>query len=149
MKLKPLRAAVLAALIPAFAAGCVDSIASQPTPATPAPVTQSARPGPDFTRLVEQAGPAVVNISVTEKPKAQEQSMDPDDPVFQFFRHFDIPLPKQPVRHARVKSSSEISRMPARSQVPTLNTTSSGGPSSESTRANVDLTWSVTVASHA
>ena len=99
MKLKPLRAAVLAALIPAFAAGCVDSIASQPTPATPAPVTQSARPGPDFTRLVEQAGPAVVNISVTEKPKAQEQSMDPDDPMFQFFRHFDIPLPKQPVRH--------------------------------------------------
>ena len=96
MKLKPLRAAVLAALIPAFAAGCVDSIASQPTAA---PVTQSARPGPDFTRLVEQAGPAVVNISVTEKPKAQEQSMDPDDPMFQFFRHFDVPLPKQPVRH--------------------------------------------------
>ena len=73
-KLKPLRAAVLAALVPAFMAGCNASAAApsavpgQAASAQSAPAIQHGRYAvPDFSQLAEQAGPAVVNISVTEK----------------------------------------------------------------------------------
>ena len=96
-----LRAAVLAALIPAFA-GCTASTAA--TPATAPVATQSAavaRGVPDFTQLVKQAGPAVVNISVTKEAQVSQQSLpsDEDDPMYQFFKRFAVPMPKQaPVR---------------------------------------------------
>src|SRR5690349_5344149 len=103
MKLRSpiLRAAVLAALVPAFAAGCGTSTAA-PAPASsaaagasaPAAATQnSAHGAPDFTQLVKQAGPAVVNISVTKDVQASEQEMpsDDDDPMSQFFRRFGVP----------------------------------------------------------
>jgi serine protease Do len=103
---RTLRAAVLAALIPAFAAGCTASTAATPTAAgatAPAAVTQSAaaRGVPDFTQLVKQAGPAVVNISVTKEAQATQQSLpfDEDDPMSEFFKRFAVPVPKQaPVR---------------------------------------------------
>jgi serine protease Do len=99
-----LRAAVLAALIPAFA-GCTASTAATPAAGATAPVaTQSAavaRGVPDFTQLVKQAGPAVVNISVTKEAQVSQQSLplDEDDPMYQFFKRFAVPMPKQaPVR---------------------------------------------------
>jgi serine protease Do len=50
---------------------------------------------PDFSKLVEQNGPAVVNISVVGNTKTSAQVPDfgfsPDDPMFEFFRHFQIP----------------------------------------------------------
>jgi serine protease Do len=99
MKLKPLRAAVLAALLPAFVAGCTNSNAAQPVAQVPVAAQSARLPGPDFTHLVEQAGPAVVNISVTQKPQAQAQSFDKDDPMYEFFRRFNVPVPKEPARH--------------------------------------------------
>jgi serine protease Do len=100
MKPKTLRAAVFAALIPAFLAGCSASTAatqagtgaSAPAVAAAAPVTAGA---PDFTHLVVQSGPAVVNISVTKDAKAQAVPFDENDPMFQFFKHFGVPMPKQ------------------------------------------------------
>jgi serine protease Do len=66
MKMNLMRAAVAAALVPAFVAGCSPAISS--AQAAPAPTQAAARlPGPDFSQLAEQAGPAVVNISVTAK----------------------------------------------------------------------------------
>jgi serine protease Do len=66
--------------------------------------TASARPTmtsalPDFTGIVAQNGPAVVNISVTGKTEKTgfspgNQNMDPNDPFFQFFRQFRIPMPR-------------------------------------------------------
>jgi serine protease Do len=66
-------------------------------------VTASAQPAtvatlPDFTGIVAQNGPAVVNISVTGKSEKTGfgpgmQGMDPNDPFFQFFRQFRIPVP--------------------------------------------------------
>ncbi|MFZ5528835.1 MAG: DegQ family serine endoprotease [Pseudomonadota bacterium] len=55
---------------------------------TPATVTL-----PDFSRITEQRGPGVVNISVTGTVKTSGNGspfpgMDPDDPVFQFFKRF-------------------------------------------------------------
>lgn len=46
----------------------------------------------DFSGIVDQYGPAVVNISVTGKAQRAEPAfpqLDPDDPFFQFFRQFD------------------------------------------------------------
>jgi len=58
------------------------------TPAQPVAVASPA----DFSGIVQQYGPAVVNISVTaraQRTSAQvPQGMDPDDPLFQFFKRF-------------------------------------------------------------
>jgi serine protease Do len=54
---------------------------------------------PDFSTLVEQYGPAVVNISVTHEPRQQtgadapQFGMSPEDPFYEFFRRFQIPQP--------------------------------------------------------
>jgi serine protease Do len=60
------------------------------------PVSQATGPLPDFSSLVEQYGPAVVNISTTQKVSAQERQsgMDPTDPLYEFFRRFNIPIPE-------------------------------------------------------
>ena len=113
LEMKPLRLAVLAALLPAFVAGCNASAAPLPQNVAAAPATAPAapqatsaagvRPGPDFSALVEQEGPAVVNISVTEKAVAADEDQlpfDKDDPMYQFFRHFQGQAPRQaPPRH--------------------------------------------------
>ena len=100
MRMHTMRAAVLAALIPAFVAGCSTST-SAATPAAaaitlPTPVTPGA---PDFSQLAARAGPAVVNISVTTEAAAQAAPFDPHDPMFQFFRHFGVPAPRQAPMH--------------------------------------------------
>jgi serine protease Do len=65
-------------------------------PATP----QMARALPDFSTLVDTYGPAVVNISVTQIQKTsasgpQMRGLDPNDPFYEFFRRFQIPMPDQ------------------------------------------------------
>ncbi|MBW6932443.1 S1C family serine protease, partial [Salmonella enterica subsp. enterica serovar Weltevreden] len=54
----------------------------------------------DFSGIVDRYGPAVVNISVTaraQRTAAQmPPGMDPDDPMFQFFKRFGIPFPYGP-----------------------------------------------------
>ncbi|HQT80894.1 MAG: protease Do [Ferrovum sp. 37-45-19] len=52
---------------------------------------------PDFTGLVEKLSPAVVNISTTTKARAMGKNdmngnIDPNDPMYQFFRRFGIPM---------------------------------------------------------
>ena len=100
MKTTVLRAAVLAAVLPAFAAGCAPSAAAPTSQVAAAPGTARLAV-PDFTRLVEQAGAAVVNISVTQKarPAAQALPFDKDDPFYEFFRRFQLPAPNQAPRH--------------------------------------------------
>ncbi len=67
----------------------------------PAITASAARPLvalPDFAGLVEQYGPAVVNISVTQNVKTAyngARQLDPNDPFFEFFRHFGLPAPEQ------------------------------------------------------
>ncbi len=97
MKTKILHAAVIAAFVPALLTGCADSRAAAPAAAPVAQQQSSVNAGrPDFTQLVQQEGPAVVNISVTEKasPTANAPA-DPDDPMYQFFKRFGVPMPKQ------------------------------------------------------
>ena len=53
---------------------------------------------PDFTTLVQQNGPAVVNISVVHDAEAAAPAADfglsPDDPMYEFFRRFQVPQPQ-------------------------------------------------------
>jgi|KBSMisStandDraft_5_1062788.scaffolds.fasta_scaffold30499_4 serine protease Do len=69
-------------------------------PSSPQPVgTLNGRALPDFATLVEQVGPAVVNVQVLEKAhKVRNNSSDDsgaDDPFQEFFRRFGIPAPDQ------------------------------------------------------
>jgi len=70
--------------------------AAQTPASAPSPV--AARALPDFSALVEQYGPAVVNISTTAKVHAQAQDLqipgEPGDPFYEFFRRFQNPAPQ-------------------------------------------------------
>ena len=77
------------AAVPAVAAA-----ASAATPAA-APVVQGL---PDFTALVSQFGPAVVNVDVVSRQRETRgwqgpPGMSPNDPFSDFFRRFGIPAP--------------------------------------------------------
>jgi serine protease Do len=58
---------------------------------------------PDFESIAAQEGPAVVNISVSGTVKTGFSGfqglpqMDPNDPFYQFFRHFQVPAPQNSV----------------------------------------------------
>ncbi|WP_343583225.1 DegQ family serine endoprotease [Herbaspirillum sp.] len=63
-----------------------------------APVVATAT---DFSGIVQRAGPAVVNISVTGKARKMaddSEDADPDDPFSQFFKRFgpQLQMPRQP-----------------------------------------------------
>jgi serine protease Do len=84
--------------------------AAVPTAATPVAESAPAVRGlPDFSTLVERAGPAVVNVEVVQS--GQQTSgpggIAPEDPLNDFFRRFGIPqpdfrggAPQQPLRGA-------------------------------------------------
>ncbi|MEY2621612.1 MAG: hypothetical protein RIT26_1432, partial [Pseudomonadota bacterium] len=58
-----------------------------------------ARNLPDFTDLVEQVGPSVVNIRTTEKVQrsAEAEAQGPDDEMQELLRRFfGIPMPGGP-----------------------------------------------------
>ena len=57
--------------------------------AQPAPVVTGL---PDFSGLVEQVGPSVVNIRTLERQGA-ESGDGPDDQMLEFYRRFGIPVP--------------------------------------------------------
>ncbi|HWA11453.1 MAG TPA: DegQ family serine endoprotease [Burkholderiales bacterium] len=82
--------------------------ATQNSVAAPAAVQQL----PNFTQIVEQNGPAVVNVSVTRRPQAGPQAQVPgmpeDDPLNQFFRRFGPPQPQGEPPVARGQGSGFI-----------------------------------------
>ena len=57
------------------------------------PVWAQSRALPDFTDLVDQVGPAVVNIRTLEKTKAPSSSGSNEEQMLEFFRRFGIPVP--------------------------------------------------------
>jgi serine protease Do len=76
------------------------AVATQAQNAAPTPVptvgTLNGRALPDFAALVEQVGPAVVNIQVVEKAQKARNSAsgESDDPFQEFFRRFGVPQPE-------------------------------------------------------
>ena len=69
------------------------SLAEQPAPRSAVP---GARALPDFSALVEQYGPTVVNISTTAKVRTRSEQfqVEPGDPFYEFFHRFQIPMPQ-------------------------------------------------------
>ncbi len=66
------------------------------------PVWAQARALPDFTDLVDQVGPAVVNIRTLEKAKAPSASSSgTEEQMLEFFRRFGIPVPPNLPRSPR------------------------------------------------
>lgn len=64
------------------------------------PVLAQTRTLPDFTDLVEQVGPSVVNIRTSEKVKAAAPG-GADEQMLEFFRRFGIPVPPNMPRAPR------------------------------------------------
>lgn len=75
----------------------------QPAQAAMMPAEAAAKTGvPDFSGLAETYSPAVVNISAKHEVKAsahaqaqQQLPVSPDDPFYQFFKHFYGDVPHQ------------------------------------------------------
>ncbi|MFC4486086.1 DegQ family serine endoprotease [Tepidiphilus baoligensis] len=83
----------------ALVTGIVVPAASAAEPALrPVLFGGSERRLPDFADLVEQVTPAVVNITVVSRSSAEALPFpfDENDPFFEFFRRFGIPLPQIP-----------------------------------------------------
>jgi serine protease Do len=90
------------AISPSHAANGAPASVAPPPQLAPASATPASRYGlPDFSALVEQVGPAVVNISVTQKVSRSGGATageDPfaGDPFYDFLRRFGVPVPGMP-----------------------------------------------------
>lgn len=60
------------------------------------PVMAQARALPDFTDLVDQVGPSVVNIRTMEKVTSRSPGGAGEEEMMEFFRRFGIPVPNMP-----------------------------------------------------
>ncbi|MGH8679789.1 MAG: trypsin-like peptidase domain-containing protein, partial [Burkholderiales bacterium] len=99
-----LKRLLIAALVPAMAGlyftltlpGSHQASAAPQENSTSAQVVQTL---PDFTTLVEQIGPAVVNVSISRSaPNATDTpfpGLSEDDPFFEFFKRFGPPVQQQ------------------------------------------------------
>ena len=102
LKLTVIAVAIASALTGAYSASHLADVgnahaASQPAAATlAAPVSA---PLPDMSSIVAANGPAVVNISVAGSRRTADSGelpqLDPDDPFYEFFRHFRIRLARK------------------------------------------------------
>lgn len=89
MQLKPLRALWVAASLCLGVVGTVLPMTSV--------FAQGVRGLPDFTDLVDQVGPSVVNIRTLEKVSARTPSGAPnEEEMLEFFRRFGLPIPNTP-----------------------------------------------------
>ena len=85
--------------------GLIPSAFAQLTAPGAAMVTPNRYGLPDFGDLVEQVGPAVVNISVVQQQQ-QQQTIDgqnpfANDPFYDFLRRFGVPMPGMPGQPGR------------------------------------------------
>ncbi|MFN4118531.1 DegQ family serine endoprotease [Acidovorax sp.] len=82
------------ALVAVFAG--VSSLAMGPYQAAHAQQAAAVRGLPDFTDLVDQVGPSVVNIRTIEKASARGGTSGMDEEMLEFFRRFGVPIPNMP-----------------------------------------------------
>jgi serine protease Do len=88
LMLKPLRT-----LFMALAAAGTAFVAVAPLQ----PAMAQARALPDFTDLVDQVGPSVVNIRTLEKVALRSAQGGPgDEDMLEFFKRFGLPMPNMP-----------------------------------------------------
>ena len=111
-----------AAIAAAVAVGAhwspLTSSAQAATPAAsaaPAAVSAPLVSGlPDFTALVEQVGPSVVNIRTTEKVGNRGgAALGMDEDMLEFFRRFGLPMPNVPRQQPRPGQGGEEESQPS------------------------------------
>lgn len=72
-----------------------------------------ARALPDFTDLVEQVGPSVVNIRTMQKVSGRQQQSGPgDEEMMEFFRRFGLPMPNMPRQAPRSNRGAPEEEVP-------------------------------------
>jgi serine protease Do len=89
----------VAYLLAVLLAACNGPATAQEQPA-PSPSQGATAPSrgaslPDFTALVKEQGPAVVNVITARSAAGPQGALSPDDPLFEFFRRF---MPEMPER---------------------------------------------------
>ncbi|MDR0226198.1 MAG: DegQ family serine endoprotease [Burkholderiaceae bacterium] len=72
-----------------------------------------ARGLPDFTDLVEQVGPSVVNIRTLEKVSSNPgEALGMDEDMLEFFRRFGLPVPNAPRQRPQPRSQQPEEEQP-------------------------------------
>lgn len=92
---KSVRVAAMVGLMAATA-----GVALVPTHAAHAQSAPAVRGLPDFTDLVDQVGPSVVNIRTSEKVPERGAGNGMDEEMLEFFRRFGVPVPNMPKQQA-------------------------------------------------
>ncbi|WP_027014717.1 DegQ family serine endoprotease [Comamonas composti] len=107
------RLQVLALALGACGALLLPIGAAQAQPQAAAPAASMVRGLPDFTDLVEQVGPSVVNIRTLEKVTPNAGSaLGMDEDMLEFFRRFGLPVPNMPRRGAPRQQQPEAEEQP-------------------------------------
>ena len=102
--MKALRSLYLAS---AFTASVLVAVAPVQT------VQAQVRALPDFTDLVEQVGPSVVNIRTLEKVSSRpQQGSMPDEEMLEFFKRFGLPMPNMPKQAPRQNRPQQEEEQP-------------------------------------
>jgi len=101
-----LRSAALACMFAAMAGGAMvpQAVLAQPAAA--------ARGLPDFTDLVDQVGPSVVNIRTVEKVSGRAGMNGMDEEMLEFFRRFGVPIPNMPRQQRPQRPQQEEEQQP-------------------------------------
>ena len=97
---KPFQISALAAILSISSAMMLPTAAQ----AQSAPVVRGL---PDFTDLVDQAGPSVVNIRTMEKVSNRSNQSGLDPEMLEFFKRFGLPVPNAPRQKPQRPDSDE------------------------------------------
>ena len=101
---------VRSALTSALAVACLALAPALPAVAQSGTAAASVRGLPDFTDLVDQVGPSVVNIRTLEKASASDGSAD--EQMLEFFRRFGIPVPPGATPRGRQERNGQEEAQP-------------------------------------
>ena len=85
------------------------SLAPHAALAQPAPLVRGL---PDFTDLVDQVGPSVVNIRTVEKMSSRSNANGMDEEMLEFFRRFGVPIPNVPRQQRPQRPQQEEEAQP-------------------------------------
>lgn len=90
----------------------VSSLMVVPLHAAHAQQAAAVRGLPDFTDLVDQVGPSVVNIRTVEKASSRGNAGGMDEEMLEFFKRFGVPIPNMPRQQRPQRPQQEEEAQP-------------------------------------
>jgi serine protease Do len=103
---KPFQISALAAILSVSSAMMLPAAAQTPAPAV-------VRGLPDFTDLVDQVGPSVVNIRTMEKVSSRQAQSGLDPEMLEFFKRFGLPVPSIPKQQRPQRPGADGDEVPS------------------------------------